>query len=244
LRSLPAEELDASADAAFGSRRVHRHRAFDAGDRHRAVLGIFFDRSRSSRPQWHVSTARQTLFRTGPLMTAAQSLPTFAEIYDAHVDYLWRAALRMGLDEAAAEDVIQQVFMVAFRRRDDFEGRASLRTWLFGILLRHVRQHRRLLQRKSPYAFGASVDPDLLIAPGDAPDVALARTEAGRLVRRFLEQIGDEKAEVFILMEIEKKMGPEVAALLEIPLPTVYSRQRAAREQFEAFIDRIRKRNQ
>ncbi|AKV00313.1 RNA polymerase sigma factor RpoE [Labilithrix luteola] len=170
-------------------------------------------------------------------------MPTFAEIYDAHVDYLWRSALRMGLDEAAAEDLVQQVFIVAFRRLDDFEGRASLRTWLFRVLLLLVRQHRRHLQRKSPYAFGESVDPDLLVAPDDEPDVALARTQAGSLVRRFLEQIGEEKATVFVLMEIEKKVGPEVAALLEIPLPTVYSRHRAAREQFEAFVDRIRRHN-
>lgn len=177
-------------------------------------------------------------------MTAAQPAPTFAEIYDAHVDYLWRAALRMGLDQAAAEDVIQQVFVAAFRRLNNFEGRASLRTWLFRILLRHVRQHRRSLQRKSPYAFGSSVDPDQLMAPGDAPDVALARSEASRLVRSFLKELGEEKAEVFVLMEIERMTGPEVAKLLEAPVQTVYSRQRAAREQFETFVERIRGRGQ
>jgi RNA polymerase sigma-70 factor, ECF subfamily len=192
-----------------------------------------------------VSTARHPLFRTGTLMTATRSSTTFEEIYDEHVEYLWRAALRLGLDEAAAEDVVQQVFIVAFRRLDDFEGRASMRTWLFRILLRQCREHRRLLARKSPHVFAESgVDPDELIAAADAPDVALARTEAGRLVQRFLEQLGDEKADVFLLMEVEKKTGPEVAALLELPLPTVYSRQRAARQQFESFVDRIRKHGQ
>ncbi len=177
-------------------------------------------------------------------MTAAQPAPTFAEIYDGHVDYLWRAALRMGLDEAAADDVVQQVFVAAFRRLDDFEARSSLRTWLFRILLRYVRQHRRSLQRKSPYAFGSSVDPDLLAAPGDAPDVALARSEASRLVRHFLDELSEEKADVFVLMEIERMTGPEAARLLEVPLATVYSRQRAAREEFEIFVDRISGRGQ
>lgn len=177
-------------------------------------------------------------------MTAAQPAPTFAEIYDAHVDYLWRAALRMGLDEAAAEDVVQQVFVAAFRRLDDFEGRASLRTWLFRFLLRQVRQHRRSLQRKSPHVFGSEIDPDSLVATDDAPDVAFARSEASRLVRTFLDELSEEKAEVFLLMEIEKMTGPEVASLLEVPVQTVYSRQRAVREQFETFVDRIRGRGQ
>jgi len=178
------------------------------------------------------------------MTTAADPAPTFASIYDAHVDYLWRAALRMGLDEAAAEDVVQQVFIAAFRRLDDFEARSSTRTWLFRILLRHVRQHRRSLQRKSPHAFHDAVDPDLLTAPGDSPDLALARSEANRLIRLFLEELSEEKAEVFFLMEIERMTGPEVARLLEAPVQTVYSRQRSARELFEIFVDRIGGRGQ
>lgn len=172
-------------------------------------------------------------------MMAAEPMPSFVEIYDAHIDYLWRAALRMGLDQASAEDVVQQTFVVAFRRLDDFEGRASLRTWLFRILLHQVRQHRRSLRRKSPHAFEAAIDPDELSTSGDTPDMALARSQASRLVQHFLQELSEEKAEVFALMEIEHLTGPEVAALLEVPVQTVYSRQRAARAQFEIFVGRI-----
>ncbi|MGE3634951.1 MAG: RNA polymerase sigma factor, partial [Sandaracinaceae bacterium] len=70
------------------------------------------------------------------------------EIYDACFDFVWRSARRMGVAEAHADDVVQEVFLVAHRRLADFEGRSSVRTWLFGILLRVVSDHRRTLRRK------------------------------------------------------------------------------------------------
>ena len=50
-----------------------------------------------------------------------QAGASFESIYEAHVDFVWRSALRLGVDEAAADDVVQQVFLVVHRRLADFE---------------------------------------------------------------------------------------------------------------------------
>src|SRR5580765_6751726 len=75
---------------------------------------------------------------------------TFAEVYEAHFAFVWRSVRRLGVDDAAVDDVVQETFVIVHRRLQEFEARSSLKTWLFGILLRVVRDHRRTLRRKSP----------------------------------------------------------------------------------------------
>src|SRR5262245_25084655 len=74
----------------------------------------------------------------------------FDELYDRHVAFVRRSARWFGVTDAAAEDIVQQVFMVVHRRLPDLRSGVSPQTWLFGIVLRVVLQHRRTLRRKSP----------------------------------------------------------------------------------------------
>jgi RNA polymerase sigma-70 factor (ECF subfamily) len=52
--------------------------------------------------------------------------PSFRDVYRAHHAYVWRCLLRLGVDEAAVDDAVQDVFIVVHRKLDDFEGRAAL----------------------------------------------------------------------------------------------------------------------
>src|SRR5215468_10885111 len=65
--------------------------------------------------------------------------PTFADIYEAHFSFAWRSALRLGTPRANIDDVVQEIFIVAHERLEAFEGRSSVKTWLFGIILNVVR---------------------------------------------------------------------------------------------------------
>src|ERR1700722_16791744 len=60
--------------------------------------------------------------------------PTFAQIYESSFAFAWRTARRLGTPEANLDDVVQEIFMVAHRRQGDFEGRSSVKTWLYGIV--------------------------------------------------------------------------------------------------------------
>src|SRR5438046_2152742 len=98
--------------------------------------------------------------------------PTFAELYESCFAFVWRTARRLGTPDASLDDVVQEIFMVAHRRQEDFEGRSSVKTWLHGIVFNVVRAHRRELAIKHPHALLAEppTDPELLADRADGPD--------------------------------------------------------------------------
>jgi RNA polymerase sigma-70 factor (ECF subfamily) len=167
---------------------------------------------------------------------------TFDELYDAHVESLWRNARRLGVTDDAVDDVLQQVFLVVHRRLREISFTGSEKAWLFGVLLRVVRDHKRLLRRKSPHRFFALTDPETLADErGHQPDEAYARSEAAALVQRWLEALDEDKREVFILAELEQLSAREIGEATGTNPSTVYSRLRAARHEFEASATRHRK---
>jgi RNA polymerase sigma-70 factor (ECF subfamily) len=176
-----------------------------------------------------------------PLTGAASASPSFDAVYDDYVDFVWRSARRLGVDESAVDDVVQHVFLVVHRRLDEFEGRSSLRTWLFSILLHAVRDHRRTLRRKSPHAFAEPADPDTLAEPAAGPEEAFERAEASRMIDRLLEELEEDKRVVFVMAELEQMTANEISEATGLDPKAVYSRLRAARIDFERAATRMRK---
>lgn len=164
---------------------------------------------------------------------------SFDAIYEAHFDYVWRSMRRLGLSSSAADDAVQDVFVVVHRRLADFEQRSSVKTWLFGIALRVARGHRRRNHRKptEPLPEGmASEHPD--------PQVLSERSEALAVLDTILDQMDDDKREVFVMAELEQLTAPEIASVTDTNLNTVYSRLRAARKIFEDGVKRHRARDE
>src|SRR4051812_22933519 len=94
--------------------------------------------------------------------TKAAEAKSFAEIYDRNFDFVWRVARRLGVAQSALDDVVQETFLVVHRRLAEPRS-CTLRTWIYGITVQIVRNHRRSLRRKSPHATGeVGVDPDAL----------------------------------------------------------------------------------
>ena len=169
---------------------------------------------------------------------------SFEAIYDAHVDFVWRSARRLGVRDEAADDVVQRVFLVVHRRLPEFEGRSTLKTWLFSILLNAVRDHRRSLRRKSPHWQSEPTDPDALAdttVTGN-PDVAFERAEASRIIDALLDTLDEEKRAVFVMAELEEMTAIEIGEATGLDPKNVYSRLRAARTDFERAAASMRKR--
>jgi RNA polymerase sigma-70 factor (ECF subfamily) len=192
-----------------------------------------------------VSDASTAIGAAVPASTALTA-SRFNAVYEANVEFVWRNARRLGVDDGATDDVVQSVFLVVFRRLDDFEGRSSLKTWIYEVLVRVVRDYRRTLRRKSPPrpAGVDAVDPATLSAPAeDRPDRLADRAAAARLVRDLLDQLDDDKREVFALAELEGLTLREIAEILREPAGTIASRLRAARVDFERAALRQRARD-
>lgn len=163
------------------------------------------------------------------------------DVYREHFPFVWRSARRLGVREASLDDVVQEVFVIVHRRLGEFEGRSSIRTWLFGITLRVARDHRRAVARRSP---DGSVDPEDLQTSIPGPAEAMARTEAVHVLHAVLDEMDDERREVFVMAELEQMAMPEIATTLGINVNTAYARLRAARQTFEEGVARHRARDE
>ncbi len=185
----------------------------------------------------------------GQPVVCAQALPTlppFEVIYDEHFDLVFRNIRRLGVPEALVDDAVQEVFLVVYRRMGQFEGRSSLKTWIFSIVTRVASDHRRTLRRKSPHAR----NPEMAVEADEVaderiegPHERLERMEGVQLLHRLLDQLEDEKRIVLVFAELEGMTAPEIADTLGENVNTVYARLRAARREFEQAVARERARD-
>jgi RNA polymerase sigma-70 factor (ECF subfamily) len=155
-------------------------------------------------------------------------------LYREHFDFVWRNARRLGASDAWVDDAVHEVFLVATRRLDEFEGRAKPRTWLFAITLRVVQRMRRDRARYDARLRRFSEQPaSSLHAPYE-------REDAARHLRQLLLRLDEPKRVVLILAELEGMTTPEIADALGVKAGTVDSRLRAARLLLMKLIARER----
>jgi len=174
------------------------------------------------------------------------ALPAFAQLYQEHFDFVWRSARRLGVSDTAIEDFVQEVFMIVFRRLPAFEGRSALRTWLYGIVLRAVREYHRVTFRANARRASSSENLRQTEARADAgalPDEQVAQAQAMRILEQVLDDLAPERREVFVMAELEQMTIPEIASLTGDKINTIYSRLRLAREEFERSTARRRARD-
>jgi RNA polymerase sigma-70 factor (ECF subfamily) len=152
-----------------------------------------------------------------------------------HFAYIWRLCRRLGLPEADADDAAQQVFITASRRVSDIRA-GSERSFLYGVAVNTAAKWReaRARRKEDPEA-------ELERIEASAPSVEelLDRRNARLLLDALLDAMPLELRVVFVLYEIEQQSAPEIAEALELPLGTVASRLRRAREDFAARLARL-----
>jgi RNA polymerase sigma-70 factor (ECF subfamily) len=172
---------------------------------------------------------------------------SFEAVYEAHFDFVWRTARRLGVLDCALDDVTQEVFLVVHRRLPTFEPRSSVRAWLFAIVSRVVSESRRSLRRK-PGNLGSPVrDAQDFDSVADhratSPLESLAKTEAVLSLHAVLDAMSREHRDVLILAELEGMAIGDIAGAVGSNVNTVYSRLRAARADFERAVARLRARD-
>jgi RNA polymerase sigma-70 factor (ECF subfamily) len=165
---------------------------------------------------------------------AAPTALTFDRIYSDHFTFIWRSLRGLGVSPQWLDDAAQQVMLAVHRRLAEFEGRSTLRTWLFGIAYRVALNHRRAARRRAPTeAVVACLEHS---SPG--PDVRAEAREALEFVEHFLDGLPEKKRALFVLALIEQLPAPEIAATFGLPVNTVYSRVRLLREEFRHALAR------
>jgi RNA polymerase sigma-70 factor (ECF subfamily) len=155
----------------------------------------------------------------------------FRALYDAHFDFAWRTARRLGLPESDVDDAVQDAFRIAWQQLDRFTwGRFT--TWLYRIVANVVSE--RLRRRRVREFFGG------LLGGGEKEDATMeSRVEARqalKLVEKALRKLTREKREAFALFEIEGLSHQEIAELTGTKVETIRTRVHYARKDFEKIV--------
>lgn len=159
----------------------------------------------------------------------------FQALLKAHFDFVWRSLRRLGVAPADADDAAQEVFLVLARRLDDLvEDR--VRAFLFATSLRVASTRRRSARRKPEHALDEFDElPESGLSPEELSELSRARV----LLDEILDGMNLELRSVFVLAELEEMSAPEIASLLGIPVGTVSSRLRTARDSFQNAVRRL-----
>ena len=136
-----------------------------------------------------------------------------------HLNDLFRTASRLMGERGHAEDVVQEVFLQAWRSFGRFEPGTNCRAWLYKILFHCVSHHRRkwfrfpLLKETEEY----------LEANLPAP-VPVGQELTDGAILAAIEQMPQDYRAVVLLVDVEEFAYKEVAEILGIPIGTVMSR--------------------
>jgi RNA polymerase sigma-70 factor (ECF subfamily) len=143
-------------------------------------------------------------------------------------------------DRTDLEDLVQEVFVIAFRGLDKFRGDARLSTWLYRICV-NVALGRIRTRRRRPTAIGVSdldatqIDPSMTERP-ETPEKSLERQQDRERVYRALEQLAPKKRIVLYLHEIEGLDLKDIAYVVDSNPVTVRTRLFYARREFYRVI--------
>jgi RNA polymerase sigma-70 factor (ECF subfamily) len=159
----------------------------------------------------------------------------FRELLREYFDFTWRSLRRLGVPEADVDDAAQEAFVVLSRRLRDVEV-GHERAFLFSTCLRIASVQRRTQRRRGEFVASELED---LVHTGPSPEDLSGLSRARRLLQHILDNMSDELRSVFILAELEELTAPEIARALAIPVGTVSSRLRAARERFKTSVERL-----
>jgi RNA polymerase sigma-70 factor (ECF subfamily) len=158
----------------------------------------------------------------------------FADLVDRYHASMLRLARVFVPTKAVAEDVVQETWLAVIQGIDRFEGRSSLKTWLFRILTNRAKTRGEREGRAVPFSSAwrdelesdePSVDPrrfrdgawtSLPASVPAAPDEAALGRELGKVVERAVNKLPPTQREVITLRDVEGLSADEVCSLLEV----------------------------
>jgi RNA polymerase sigma-70 factor (ECF subfamily) len=164
----------------------------------------------------------------------------FESLIDRYHAPLLRLAMVYVSDRAVAEEVVQETWIGVLRGLDRFEGRSSLKTWIFRILTNRAKTRGQREGRSVPFSSlwspgepgEPAVEPERFLPPdhaewpghwaspvrswGDSPEERLLSGETTALIHQAVEALPPAQREVITLRDIEGWTADEVCDLLEV----------------------------
>jgi len=160
-------------------------------------------------------------------------------VLSTHFDGAWLFARRLGVHEADLDDVMQEVGAIVAARLGSIAP-GSERSFVFSTVFRVAHETRRRRARRREVDEQLAAD---AVDQAERPDEVCQRQSERALLDRLLETMPLELRAVFVLFEIDERSQSEIAELLDLPVGTVASRLRRARQDFDARVARWQAQN-
>lgn len=159
---------------------------------------------------------------------------------------LYRTARSILRDDAEAEDVLQEAYLLAYRGIGKYRGESSLATWLTRIVVNEaIARSRKTSRRAQIIRLDGDADADIDNGESDMhdatqeqPEQAAIRAEARRLLERKIDALPENFRTVFVLRAVEEMTVEETASCLGIPDATVRTRFFRARSMLRESLSR------
>jgi RNA polymerase sigma factor (sigma-70 family) len=161
---------------------------------------------------------------------AAGDSSALGELYDRHSQSIRRFLAQVTADAEDVDDLTHAAFLTAAEIAGRYDGRPSCRPWLIGIAAQMLRRRKRMFGRFRTFLSSLGG------AQADSADPARGfqeRTDIGRA----LLAISEAKRVTFLMAEVEGLTCPEIAAALQIPIGTVWTRLHAARRELRQALE-------
>jgi RNA polymerase sigma-70 factor, ECF subfamily len=170
-------------------------------------------------------------------------LPSFVELYKTYFNFVWSLVRYLGVGPGEVDDVVQEVFITTYGRMSTIQRPESLRSWMYSIIRRNVRSHHRNKRAALITTGSVPLEPEMLRPDWDTPHRLAEQLDQAKLLWSLLEELDAPKREILVLAELQGMTAPEIAEAIDIPLNTVYSRLRVARQELEEALRRHNARN-
>jgi len=161
----------------------------------------------------------------------AGDLDAFETLYREHAARLYTLACRMAGSPEDGEDLLQEIFLQAYRKLGSFKGDASIGTWLYRLALNHCLDYVRS-RRAKMNKLTETLDAESSFEPTARRETPIARMDLERAVERLPEGC----REAFVLHDVEGFDHREVADLLGIAEGTSKSQVFKARMKLRGFL--------
>ncbi|MBU0709237.1 MAG: sigma-70 family RNA polymerase sigma factor [Candidatus Omnitrophica bacterium] len=164
------------------------------------------------------------------LIRAAEGeMRAFEEVYKATSSFVYNVALRVSQNSADAEEITQDVFMKIYRNLKKFRFRSAFKTWVYRITVNTAINHYRKSRKEEKDRVDYETISGTLAGNSSSADEAIRDDNEQRL-KALLDKLKPKYKICLILREIERLSYEEIAVILNIPINTVRSRLKRARE--------------
>jgi RNA polymerase sigma-70 factor (ECF subfamily) len=168
----------------------------------------------------------------------AKDFAAFEELVDRYEDKIFRLAFRFVRNETEAKEILQDTFLLVWRKLDTFKGDSQFGSWLYRVAtnaalmrLRAQRRHPEISTEELPVDYLDNYGQ--LPATGEnwakRPDDELQSDELRRRIQKSVDELPEIYRTVFLIRDVEGLSTEETAEVLQISIPTVKTRLHRAR---------------